>query len=146
MQRDVTRFARDGGHLPLFLDLGQTAAVLSALLALPLLHLLPLPASLAIWGETRSQLAAQLADVEVAAPTHWSLNPQAAERALWFLLPALAMFAATWQLTTEYRRHLLIVLLGVALIGERAHWREVFRMNAPQGGLGFYEGSGALFG
>lgn len=86
-------------------------------LVLPLLHLLPLPASLAIWGETRTQLAAQLANVGVAAPTHWSLSPQAAERALWFLLPTLAMFAATWQLTTEQRRHLLIVLLGVALIG-----------------------------
>jgi hypothetical protein len=90
---------------------------ISLVLALPLLHLLPLPASLAIWGETRTQLAAQLADVGVAAPAHWSLNPQAAERALWFLLPALAMFAATWQLSTEHRRHLLIVLLGVALIG-----------------------------
>src|SRR5258708_26773321 len=53
MQRDVTRFARDGGHLPLFLDLGQTAAVLSALLALPLLPLLPLP-----WARAASRMRA----------------------------------------------------------------------------------------
>ena len=90
--------------------------VLVLALALPLLHMLPLPVDAWPRGGLRQQIRL---DLQVAAATvdaHLSLDPLAAERALWSLLPALAMGVAVARLGHAQRRLLTIVLLALAIL------------------------------
>ncbi len=89
---------------------------MTLVLALPLLQLLPMPASSWLSGGLRHQLALDMHAVATAVDNHVSLDPLATERALWSLLPALAMCAAVSQLRQAQRRLLLIVLLALAML------------------------------
>jgi O-antigen ligase len=98
---------------PLALPLPLLVAI-AAVLVLPLLHLLPLTTGDA--GALRAQLAL---DLELSGSTRsptWSLYPLAAERALWSLLPAVAMCMAVSRLGHGQRRVLLIVLMLLAML------------------------------
>ncbi len=89
---------------------------IALVLALPLLQLLPLPASSWLSGGLRHQLALDMHAAATTVDAHVSLDPLATERALWSLLPALAMCAAVSQLRQAQRRLLLIVLLALAVL------------------------------
>ncbi len=88
---------------------------IAVVLVLPLLHLLPLTIGEA--GALRAQVALDLElSGSMRSPT-WSLYPLAAERALWSLLPAVAMCLAVSRLGHGQRRVLLIVLMLLAMLG-----------------------------
>jgi O-antigen ligase len=111
--------------------------LVALVLVLPLLHLLPVP--FAIWsaGPARSELAAQMNSVGVSPLQVLSLNPDATERAVFWLLPACALFLATLTLPLRMRLALAAailvlaagnVLLGMAQVADgresslRPHW------------------------
>ena len=81
-------------------------ALLPALL--PLLQLLPF--GLGQGAPARVELASQLAVAGQALPLTTSLNPVATERALWWLLPATAVFLATLALPARRQMQLLVVV------------------------------------
>ena len=93
--------------------LGVAAALLIA--AVPALQLLPLGQGAQL-GEARQALAVDLAVAGVGANTRWTLSPEATERALWALLPALAMFLGALALPAKQRRRLLQLLLVLVLV------------------------------
>lgn len=84
-------------------------------LVLPVLHGLPIP--LAWWpdGVLRQQLAVDMQVAGAVLAPHFSIDPVSAERALWSLLPALAMWIAVWRLGQSQRQWLLAVLLLLAI-------------------------------
>lgn len=84
-------------------------------LLVPLLQLLPIPESLWRWPEARDALAQDLAAAGVESPTRLTLQPLSTERALWWLLPAIAMYLGTLQLDGAGRRRLLGVVVAVAV-------------------------------
>ena len=91
-------------------------AAAAAIVLVPLWQLLPLPQGLGMAGATRQALAADLASTGVTlVGVHASLWPQASERALWALLPALALFLAALGVPAPMRRRLLQLVLGLAL-------------------------------
>ncbi|WP_162782027.1 O-antigen ligase family protein [Arenimonas caeni] len=84
-------------------------------LALPLLQLLPIPDALWLMPEARTGIAAELSAAGVDVPSRWSLVPLATERALHWLLPAVALFLAALQMEAAQRNTLLkLVVLGAA--------------------------------
>jgi hypothetical protein len=86
---------------------------LAAVVAVPALQLLPLPAA---WtGTGRAALAGDLAVAGVAVPARWSLAPGATEAGLWALLPAVAAFLAALTLDGQGRR--LLVKTVLLLVG-----------------------------
>jgi O-antigen ligase len=99
--------------------LGRYAlAWLGLVLALFVLHLLPLPST--VWTALggRTELAAEL--IQASVPVGWhalSLNPYATERMLWSLLPPVAVFVATLGLDEAARRRLLPLLFALAALG-----------------------------
>lgn len=95
----------------------RLALVAAASVALvPLLQLLPLPASLWLLPDAREALARDLAAVGVVPDHRWSLAPAATERAFLFLLPPIAAFLATLSTGFEDHRRLLrlVMLLAIA--------------------------------
>jgi O-antigen ligase len=95
--------------------LPRAAWLAGLVLALPLLQLLPIPEALWLMPGARSELAAELAAAGVDAPSRWSLVPLATERALHWLLPAVALFLAALQLEAAQRASLLkLVVLAAA--------------------------------
>jgi O-antigen ligase len=85
-------------------------------MSVPLLQLLPVPDALWNLPTARTRLAAELAQAGVATPGRWSLVPLATERALWWMLPAVAMFLAGLQMDATRRRWLLNLLVVVAAV------------------------------
>ena len=105
-------------------------------LLVPLLQLLPLPEPLWLLPEGRQELAAELAAAEVEAPSRWSLVPLATERALFWLLPAVALFLATLQLQASQRRLLLQLLVVLAAFNVVLGLAQL--AGGPGSGLRFY--------
>lgn len=81
----------------------------------PLLQLLPLPPELWASGAARGELQQQLREAGVALSPRWSLAPLATERALFSLLPALALYWGTLALRTRGQLWLLAAVLALAL-------------------------------
>jgi len=81
----------------------------------PLLQLLPLPASIWSWPAARQGLAHDLAEAGVSVLPHWTLSPSATERAALSLLPALAAFAGCLALDSRAHRQCLRLFMGIAL-------------------------------
>ena len=76
----------------------------------------PVPASLWNIPSARAALERDLASVGVDISRHWSLSPSGSERALWSLLPGLALFAGALAVDRSSLRPLLllVVALGAA--------------------------------
>lgn len=110
----------------------------AALVALPVLQLVPLPAS--IWTSLpgRAGLAADLAAAGVApGNTPWSLDPLATERMLWSALVPAGVFMAACVLCREQRRALVGVALGFAAVSALLGFWQI--MAGPGSGLYLYE-------
>lgn len=87
-------------------------------LALPLLQwLLPLPEMLWRANDARAALADGATTAGTSLGTAWGLIPSAAERGLFWLLPALAMAWTTMQADEPVRRRLLQVFVVLAVLG-----------------------------
>lgn len=84
--------------------------------ALPLLQLMPIPEGLWLLPGARQALGAELASGEVDAMHRWSLVPLATERALFWLLPVVALFLATLQLDAGQRKGLLGIFVVLAVM------------------------------
>lgn len=84
-------------------------------LLVPLLQLLPLPDVLWAGPDARAALAQDLAVAGVDAPSRMTLQPLATERALWWLLPAIALYLGGLQLGDRARRTLLAAVVAIAL-------------------------------
>lgn len=120
-------------------------AAAAAILAVPLLQLLPMPAGL--WGmpTARTALAADLTVAGVRAPAlHWALAPTATEGALWSLLPAMAMFAGTLALAPRQRG--MVVRAILHLVGANVLFA-FFQAGLPvDSALRLYGDAGSGFG
>jgi O-antigen ligase len=94
---------------------GQWAiALLCAMLALPLLQLIPMPPSLWTGLPGRSEIAAAYEAAGMTLPwLPFSLDPSATRLGLLSLLPATAVFLATLSLEQRSRRFLIVLLLVV---------------------------------
>ena len=86
-------------------------------LLLPMVQLLPLPEGLWLMPGARRELAAELAAAGVDPATRWSLVPLATERALLWLLPAVALFLSALQLHSGQRTVLLQLVVVGAVAG-----------------------------
>lgn len=128
--------------------LPRTAWLAALLLALPLLQLLPIPGALWLMPEARTEIATELAAASVDISSRWTLVPVATERALHWLLPALALFLATLQLGAEERNKLLkllvlaaaaSVVLGLAqLAGGKDSALRFYTITNPSEAVGFF--------
>jgi O-antigen ligase len=105
-------------------------------LVLPCLQLLPIPTWLWSASPARREIASQLAAVGVSASPHLALSPLAAERAMWFLLPAIAMFVATLALSRRQQRWLLGLVLALALVNVVLGLAQLAQ--GPESALRFY--------
>lgn len=104
-----------------------TQAWLAALpLVLPLLQLLPVRADWLPQTAARVELAAELAAVGLSLPSGIALFPSATERALHWLLPAVALFLATLQLSSQSRRSLLALFLMAAAMAVLVGIAQIF--------------------
>jgi O-antigen ligase len=105
-------------------------------LSLPLLQLVPIPADWWSGGPARTELGAQLASVGVV-PTHViSLSPGATERALWWLLPPVALFLATLGLSRRSHHKMLATILALALLSVLLGMAQL--AGGPESALRFY--------
>lgn len=86
------------------------------LIALPVLQMLPIP--MWLWNDSaaRREIASQLAAVGLSPSPHLGLIPLAAERALWSLLPSVALFLSALALPKRQQRMLVGVVLALALV------------------------------
>ena len=121
------------------------ALAVAGLIALvPLLQLLPLPAS--AWGmpSVRTAISADLVQAGASLTSYrWSLVPLDTERALWALMPALACFLAALQLDHRQRRRMAQVVLGLVLANLAFGF---FQVGLPPGSaLRLYPGLGSGF-
>lgn len=91
------------------------AWLVPVLLLLPVLQLLPIPMALWSAAGARSEISAQLATVGLAPSPHLALIPLASERALWSLLPAIALFLSTLAFSKRQQHLLLGLVLALAL-------------------------------
>ncbi|MFT3807403.1 O-antigen ligase family protein [Arenimonas sp.] len=85
-------------------------------LLLPLIQLLPIPADWWAAGSAREAVAAQLAIAGIEPAGRWTLYPLATERALWSLLPGVALFLAALALSDRALRWLFGALLLVGVV------------------------------
>ncbi len=85
-------------------------------LALPLAQLLPIPADAWASGTARAEVAAQLSIAGIPSAGRWTLYPLATERALWFLLPPIALFLAALALSERALRWLFVALILMAML------------------------------
>lgn len=86
-------------------------------LLLPLAQMLPLPQTL--WGlpDARHAIAAEAATAGLAPPARLGLVSLGAERALAWMLPAVALFLAGLQQTAPQRARLAAVFVALACVG-----------------------------
>lgn len=119
-----------------------------AALALPVLQVLPLPAS--VWSQLggRAGLAQELAVAGVPPPSRLGLDPVASERAGAWLLPGIALYLATLRMRARQQHRLLALVIALAVAsvvvglaqvtgGAASEWRFHARTNAS-GMVGFF--------
>ncbi len=105
------RHQRDAGaQLPAWAWLGVIP------LLLPLLQMLPLPDALWAWPAERTRIAAEWSAAGVEPATRLGLVPMGAERALAWMLPAVAMFLAGLQFSARQRATLAVVFVALACV------------------------------
>ena len=125
--------------------IGVGAMAVAGLIALvPVLQLLPLPAS--VWGmpSARTAISADLVHAGVSLSSYrWSLVPLDTERAFWALMPALACFFAALQLGHVQRRMMSQVVLGLVLANLAFGFFQVGL--PPDSSLRLYPGLGSGF-
>src|SRR5690606_5313707 len=90
-------------------------ALAIAILAIPLLQLIPLPYALVSIGEARALLQADLAAAGAPAATRATLDPAATRASLHALLPALAVFGLVLALPTHMHRRLAWFIAALAM-------------------------------
>jgi hypothetical protein len=105
-------------------------------LALPLLQLLPIPLDWWDAAPARAELGAQLALAGVSPARVISLNPGATERALWWLLPPVALFLGTLCLPRAGHRWLLAAVLALASLSVLLGMAQIAQ--GPESALRFY--------
>lgn len=108
------------------------AAVALSLLILAILALQQLPVSEALWRSVaaRDALAVDVQAAGVSAARHvWSLSPLAAERGLWSLLPALAVFLGALAMPIQRQRRLLLLVVA---LGTTSMVLGFLQLGAPQ--------------
>ena len=91
--------------------------VLAGVLVLAVIQLAPLP--LSVWQHLsgRAELMRQMATVGVHPAFHsLTLSPTATERALFWILPGVAMYLSAITMRTQNRTRLIVILLAVAAI------------------------------
>lgn len=91
--------------------------VLAAVLAVPVLQLIPLPPDL--WGAFPGRSDANLALELTSLPAQWiplSLTPDKTWRSFLALLPPAAMFLAVFLTTSQHRLRLVHALLGATVL------------------------------
>ncbi len=104
-----------GSRQARFAGLARALWLLAAILALPLLQLLPLPQWLWAMPAPRAALLADLVSAGIEHPDlRWTLSPAATERNLLSLLPAAAVFLAVLALGRDAARGFLWWLVGLA--------------------------------
>jgi O-antigen ligase len=86
-------------------------------LLLPALQLLPIPEGLWQSSSAREHLASQLASVGLAHTPTLSLDPVSTQRAMLWMLPAVALYLAGLQFRGDQRFRLVAVFVGIALLG-----------------------------
>ncbi len=91
--------------------------VLAATAALPLLHSIPLPPGVwtALPGRAEPALALELAGIQPGW-TPLSLTPERTWRSFLALIPPVAIFLAVLAVSGEFRRKLVLMLLGVTVV------------------------------
>lgn len=119
--------------------------LLLLVIALPLWQLLPLPQTIGMGGAARHGIAADLAVAGIPAiSAHASLSTLATERALWSLLPAVALFLGALVLYPVDAGRLLQLVLALVL-GSAAF--AFFQLSLPNGSpLQLYTSWGRNFG
>jgi len=105
-------------------------------LALPALQLLPVPESVWLMSAARAELGNELTAAGVHAAHRISLVPLATERAFVWLLPAVALFLAGLQLSSEQRGNLLKLLVAAAALSVVLGLAQLF--GGPGSALRFY--------
>lgn len=120
-------------------------ALALAVLAVPAWQLLPLPQAIGWAGATRGAILGDLAAAGVVpGAAHASLSPLATERALWSLLPALALFLGALSLPRPWLRRALQLVLALALASAAFAF---FQLSLPDGSpLLLYTSWGRNFG
>ncbi|MBW7881728.1 MAG: O-antigen ligase family protein [Caldilineaceae bacterium] len=138
----VVALALDEAKKPLAVRLCLVVALLVALV--PALQLLPV--SMALWDRVpaRHALAADLSIAGVTVLPHWSLDPAATERALWTLLPPLALCLGALALPSWQRLRLIQAIVALVLCNVLFAF---FQVGLPQDSeLRFYDTFDAGFG
>lgn len=105
-------------------------------LALPLLQLLPIPMGSWLSLDGRATLAAQLSSVAVTPDPHLALQALGAERALWSLLPAVALYLSALSLPLARQRQLMALVLVLAFLSLVLGLLQL--AGGPDSGLYFY--------
>jgi len=105
-------------------------------LAVVLLQWLPIPQGAWALAEARGDLATELAAAGVDPVHRWSLVPVSSERALVWLLPAVALFLAALQVGSSARHKLLGLLVLVAALSVLLGLAQI--MAGPDSALFFY--------
>ena len=110
----------------------RRAAIAVAIAIVAVLALQQLPISGEAWRSiaVRQALADDLSAAGVVSPAYvWSLSPLASERALWSLLPALAMFVGALAMP---RHHLRRALVALVVLSAASLLLGCLQLGAPQ--------------
>lgn len=96
----------------------QLVLLLAALLAVPLVQLIPLPIALVKWLPGRAEIFAAREAVGVVTPafTSWSLDPGATLASLRALLPASALVLLGVQISPAWRARFVVIVIAAALV------------------------------
>jgi len=115
--------------------------------AVPALQLLSIPAGLWLHPPARAQLAADLQSAAVGSTSQrWTLSPDATERGLWQLLPAIAAFLAALLIAPLQRRRVLQVLVAMVAFNVLfAFFQAGLPPDSPLRLFDFSSGFGGLF-
>ena len=126
-------------------DMVRPGLLLAGLVAaIPLLQLVDLPGAAWGWPANRDLIARDLAMAGVSVSHRWSLWPEATERSLFALLPALACFLGALAVGERGRRTLLP--LALALVAANLAFG-IFQVGLPPGSsMRLHENSGTGFG
>ncbi len=96
----------------------QLLTLVGAVLALPLLHVVPLPTAIVQWFPGRGELWSQYRalGLEVPAFVSWTVAPNSTLAALRAMLPAAALAVLVSQLSVVWRRWLVLIVVAIALL------------------------------
>ena len=126
-------------------DMARLGVLLAAcVVAIPLLQLVSLPAGLWEAPSSRASVARDLGLAGVSTAQRWSLWPEATERSLLALLPALACFLGALAVGERGRR--LLLPLGLGLIAANVAFG-FFQVGLPPGSaMRLHENNGTGIG